>query len=142
MTSVEFIKTKVKEITEAGLKSFPDDFLFPCSVKDTLLPGEILIIGNEFFGSFEVLTVKGDLFCYTDTLLNAKYLTYASVQKKQNISLPLNPEDTEQVVKSYEKYLDELLKSIGKDYNVSFPENKDINGIINEVFKRVNLKRL
>ena len=142
MTPREFIKTKIKEISDPGLKSFPDDFSFPCLSKEICLPDETLIIGNEFFGSFEVMTVNGELFCHTDTLLNAKYYAYASGKKKRIIRLPLNLKDIGQVVKNYEKYLDEILKGIEKDYSALFPDSRDIDGIINEIFTRVNLRRL
>jgi hypothetical protein len=142
LTPKEFITKKIREISEEGIQNFPDDFLFPCETDTTTLPSGSLLIGNEFFGSYEVLTVNGDSFCHTDTLLKAKYYVYASRKKERNIKIPVNGKDIETVVKNYEKYLDKLLKQIENDYRSLNPEYKDVNSVVNEVFRLLNLKRL
>lgn len=142
MTSKEFITKEIKEISQEGVKIFPDDFLFPCDYNSLRLPPDALIIGNEFFGSYEVLTAKGDSFHHTDTLLKAKYLVYSGRQKDREIKIPEDEENIKTMVKNYEKYLDMILKQIEKDYKSSFPENKDFNNVVNEVFRLLNLNRL
>ncbi len=142
MTSKEFITEKIKEISQEGVKIFPNDFLLPCDHNSLRLPPDALIIGNEFFGLYEVLTIKGNSFQHADTLLKAKYLVYSGRQKDIEINIPADEKNIETMVKNYEKYLDMLLKQIEKDYKSSFPDNKDVNNIVNEVFRLLNLKRL
>ncbi len=142
MTSKEFIAKKVKDIPAEGLKVFPDDFLISCEVTSLDLPQETLIIGNQFFGSYEVLTAKGSSFCQAESLTRAKYIVYAGKQKNKMIKIPLNEKDIETAVKNYEKYLDDLLRQIKKEYRVQFPDVKEIDPTINEIFRLLNLSRL
>jgi len=142
LTSKEFITKEIKKISQEGVKIFPDDFLFPCDQNSLRLPPDELIIGNEFFGSYDVLTAKGDPFHHTDTLLKAKYLVYSGRQKDREIKIPGDEENIKTMVKNYEKYLDTILKQIEIDHRSSFPENKNVNKIVNEVFRLLNLKRL
>ena len=43
--------------------------------------GKPLIIGEEFFGKYKVLDVKGNVFIYVDNYYQAKYLVYDSRKK-------------------------------------------------------------
>jgi hypothetical protein len=142
LTAKEFIAQQIEEISRQEVKIFPGDFLFSCETDSVTLPSAALIIGNEFFGGYEVLTIKGDLFLHTDTLLKAKYLVYSSRLKDRAIKIPLDIKYIEAIVKNYEAYLDTVLKSIEKDYKMSFPGSKDLNTISNEIFRLLNLKRL
>lgn len=142
MTSKEFITQQTKEISGKGILKFPEDFLFPCDTEDIILPRDTLVIGNEFFGSYEVLTVNGESFCHTDTLIKAKFLVYAGRQKGREISLPVNAGDIEKIVKNYERYLDTILRNIEREYRAAFTEDKDVNNIVSEVFRLLNLNRL
>lgn len=142
MTPKEFISRQTKDISENGILKFPDDFLFPCDTEDIILPHDTLIIGNEFFGSYEVLTVKGESFCHAHTVTHAKFLVYAGRQSRREISIPVNQEDIEKIVKDYEKYLDTILRKIERDYRSAFDDDKDVNNIVSEVFRLLNLNRL
>lgn len=142
MTPKEFISRKIEEISRQGVKIFPDDFLLPCETTGINLPSAALVIGNEFFGRYEVLATGGDLFLHTDTLIKAKYLVYSSRLKEREIKIPVDIQFIETIVKNYESYLDKMLKLIEKDYKVSFAGGKDLNIIANEIFRILNLKRL
>lgn len=142
MTSKEFITKTVKQITDEGVPVFPDDFLPPCETVPFKLPSQTLVLGNEFFGSREVLTTDGSLFCHSESLARAKYLVYASGRKNREINIPVNDDDIETAVKNYGKFLDSVLKKTEKEYRTAFPESKDVNTVTNEVFRMLNLKRL
>ncbi len=142
MTSKEFITKTVKKIADEGISLFPDDFLPACEITTFKLPPQTLIMGNDFFGSREVLTTGGNLFCHADSLSRAKYLVYAAFKKDREISMPVQDTDIETAVKNYEKYLDSILKRTEKEYRSLFPESKDANKVVNEVFRLLNLKRL
>ncbi len=141
MTSKEFISKKVKELSSGGIKSFPDDFIIPCDTSSLTLPEETLIIGNEFFGSFEILTSKGNTFDHSESLLKAKYIVYAGKGKNKKIQIPLDGNNIEIIVKNYEKYLDVLLKAIESEYRTKFPEGDEIHIVTNEIFRKLNLYR-
>lgn len=142
MTPKEFISQKTKEISEKGIQIFPENFLYPCKTEEVSVPYETLVIGNEFFGSYEVLTVAGESFCHTDTLFKAKYFVYAGRQKSKKFIIPVDEKDIEKIVRSYERYLDGILRQIEREYISLFPEKKDVSNIVSEVFRILNLKRL
>lgn len=106
------------------------------------LPDETLIIGNEFFGSFEIITSKGTTYELTDSLIKAKYIVYAGKHRNEKIQIPREENDIEIVVKNYEKYLDGLLKQIESDYQTKFPEGDEIQIASNEIFRKLHLYRL
>ena len=141
MTLKEFIGKKVKELSSKG-KSFPDDFIIPCKMTSLTLPDETLIIGNEFFGSFEILTSKGTTYELTNSMIKAKYIVYAGKHRNETIQIPREENDIEIVVKNYEKYLDGLLKQIESDYQTKFPEGDEIQIASNEIFRKLHLYRL
>ena len=142
MTSREFILKKVKELSDERLKIFPDDFLISCDTNPFNLPSETLIMGNEFFGSYEILTADGSSICQAESLSKAKYIVYADKQQRKEIKIPVNEKDTSAAVKNYEKYLDDILRQMEKEYKTWFPEGKDMHSVINEIFRILNLKRL
>ncbi len=142
MTPKEFITKTVGKISDEGVRIFPDDFLPPCETVPIKLPPQTLITGNEFFGSREVLTTGGSLFCHTESLARAKYLVYAAVKPNRDIDVPVKDRDIDSAVKDYEKYLDTILRQTEKEYRSIFPEDKDVKAVINEVFRLLNLKRL
>jgi hypothetical protein len=45
------------------------------------------------------------------------------------------------LVDSYNNYLDELLDQIKKDYKKNFQDGKNVHGVSNEIFKKLNLIR-
>ena len=142
MTSKEFISKKVASFLSKGLNDFPANFIIPCSTIPLNIPSEILILGNEFFGSYEVLTTNGSLFGHAESFMKAKYIVYAGSQKNKKTVIPEKEKDIELIVKSYEKYLDVLLRQIEKEYNSEFPEGKELHSVSNEIFKKLNLIRL
>jgi hypothetical protein len=142
LTGKEFIGKKVKELSTEGLKSFPEDFIFPCDSTSLNLPGETLIIGNEFFGSYEILTSKGNLFGKPESFIKAKYIVYAGKHRNKIISIPLEEKNIETMVRNYEMYLDTLLRQIENEYAGIFPDGIDLHSITNDIFRKLNLIRL
>jgi hypothetical protein len=83
LTLREFTSRKVKELAAEGLKIFPDDFLISSDVSLLVLPSVALVISNEFFGSYDILTAKGDFYCRTESLPKPKYIVYAGRRIKR-----------------------------------------------------------
>lgn len=141
MTEKEFISGWTKKIAEAGIKNFPDDFIKDLSTEVFKLPGKTLVIGQEFFGSHEILTIDGDSFLQVSSYSKAKYIVYANRLKPKIIKIPLLVSEIKTIVSNYEIYLDGILKEIKIDYNKIFPDGKNSIMSVNEIFKILNLNR-
>ena len=141
MTLKEFTAGMIKTLTAGGIKIFPDDFLSSIKTTPLNLPAESLIIGNEFFGSYEVMTASGNIFCHTDTLIRAKYIVYAG-RKNKDCHIPEDEKEIEATVRNYEKYLDDIMRKISGEYKIQIPEGKETTSAVKDVFRILNLIRL
>ncbi|MCU0364420.1 MAG: hypothetical protein MUE93_01945 [Ignavibacteriaceae bacterium] len=132
MSEKDFIFSKSKELSLSGLKSFPIDFIKTKSISVIEVPEKVLVLGKEFFGSYEVSSAAGDFVLTFNNLFEAKYFVYASRQRKNKIKIPAENR----------QYLDELLQEIKKDYLKKFNNGKNFTSVLNEIFKKLNLTRL
>jgi hypothetical protein len=129
------------EKLEKEIKSFPEDFTQNVKTKRIKMPGKDLIKGSELFGSYEIADIEGNTFFQTKNSYELKYILYANKNKPTSIKIPTNEDDIETVVKSYEKYLDELLKNINTNYKKHFANPVKLHSVINKIFSLLNLKR-
>ncbi len=141
MTEKEFISGWTKKIGEAGIKNFPDDFITNFITEEIELPGKTLVLGQEFFGSHEILTIDGTPFLQLNSFVKAKYLIYSNRLKPKFIRIPTNESEIKSAVSDYENYLDNILKEIKVDYNTKFPDGKNSVASANEIFRILNLTR-
>lgn len=142
MSEKDFIFSKSREISLSGIKNFPVDFADLKNTREVEVPDKQLMPGTEFFGSYEVRTASGDFVLILDNEDEAKYISYASLNRKNEIKIPKELTNTREAVETYEKYLDSLLNEIKKDYTTRFKTGKNFNSVSNEIFKRLNLIRL
>lgn len=142
MSEKDFIFSKSKELSLSGLKSFPIDFIKTKSISVIEVPEKVLVLGKEFFGSYEVSSAAGDFVLTFNNLFEAKYFVYASRQRKNKIKIPAENSSIKKSVEEYEQYLDELLQEIKKDYLKKFTNGKNFTSVLNEIFKKLNLTRL
>ena len=142
MNEKDFIFSKSKELSLSGLKSFPIDFIKSKNLNTIEVPDKVLVLGKEFFGSYEVSSASGDLVLTFNNSFEAKYFVYASQNRKNKIQIPREINDIKKSVEDYEQYLDELLQEIRKDYLKKFSNGKNYTSISNEIFKKLNLARL
>ncbi len=141
MTEKEFIEKSAGEIRQK-LKKFPQDFLeenaeteiFKCN-------GEVLILGAEFFGMYDLINPRGELKLQLPDFESAKYYVYSSLSKPKEFPVPVNKNVLLQSVKKYELYLDEILKEIKDNFNKSFPDSPNANRAVIKVFQSLNLQR-
>jgi hypothetical protein len=138
----DFIYSKSKELSLSGLKRFPIDFITSKSLKTIEVPDKLLVLGKEFFGSYEISSAAGDFVLTFNNLFEAKYVVYASQQRKNKIEIPAEISSIKKSVEDYEQYLDELLQHIKKDYLKKFNNGKNFTSVSNEIFKKLNLARL
>ena len=141
MKEKEFISKWTTSISENGIRKFPDDFPVEGAFENIELPGKSLVIGEEFFGNFEVLTIDGTAVLQADNQSKAKYIVYSSRNKITSLKIPKNPDDVKTSVSKYENYLDSIIKDIDADYKRTFPGEKRGNALVNEIFRVLNLNR-
>jgi len=142
MSEKEFITLSASKLASNGIKNFPRDFTELKEHTELKLPGKTLLVGEEFFGKYEIHTAGGNSILHAESYLHAKYILYANRETPQIINLPTNESELKSVVQKYESYLDDIIKNIAADYKKSFPEQKNSKFVVNEVFKLLNLVRI
>ena len=142
MNEKDFIFSKSREFQLAGIKNFPLDFVNSKNFNVIEVPGKELVLGKEFFGSYEVSTIVGDFLLTFNNSHEAKYIVYASKNRKDTIKIPKESDNIKSAVENYEKYLDQLLQGVKKDYFARFNNGKNFTSVSNEIFKKLNLIRL
>lgn len=141
MSEKDFINNWTTLLSTEGIKKFPDDF---SEVKDFILlevPKQTLMLGKEFFGTYEVLTTSGESVYQVNDLNEAKYIIYSGRNRSGKILLPVSKDDITSTVKKYEVYVDSILSRIEKDFKQQFTESKNFPIVSNEIFKVLNLIR-
>lgn len=142
MNEKDFIFSKSKDLLLSGLKNFPQDFTISKKIKSIDVPEKVLSLGKEFFGSFEVTSATGDFVMTFQNEFEAKYVVYASQNRKNFINIPDDQSAVINAVKEYEKYLDNLLLEIKNEYQRKVNNGKNLTAVSNEIFKKLNLTRL
>lgn len=142
MNEADFIFSKSKELSLTGIKNFPIDFINTKGLSEIEVPEKVLVLGKEFFGSYEVSSATGDFVLTLSSQAEAKYLVYASRNRTSKIKKPGDQKLTEKAVEEYEKYLDRILFEIKKEYQRKINNGKNVTSVSNEIFKKLNLVRL
>lgn len=142
MTEKEFIAKTVEHYLGMGIKVFPADFVERTFVEALDIPTKKLILGEELFGSFEIITTDGSQVLLTDDLMKGKFIVYASCNANGLIEIPQEKKMVEDAVEKYENYIDFILVKIQKDFITAFPESENNLDVVNEIFKKLNLIRI
>ena len=142
MSESDFIFSKTKELSLSGIKNFPIDFHNSKDFTEIDVPDKVLVLGKEFFGSYEVSSTSSGFVMTFSNALEAKYIVYASRNRKNKIKIPRDFESIKKAIEEYEKYLDLLLQDIKKDYLKKINNGKNFSSVSNEIFKKLNLTRL
>lgn len=142
MNEADFIFSKSKELSLTGIKNFPIDFINTKGLSEIEVPEKVLVLGKEFFGSYEVSSATGDFVLTLSSQAEAKYLVYASRNRTSKIKKPGDQKLTEKAVEEYEKYLDRILFEIKKEYQRKINNGQNVTSVSNEIFKKLNLVRL
>lgn len=142
MTEKEFIAKIVENYLKRGIKVFPTDFVESTLVEVLDIPQKTLILGEQLFGSFEIITTDGSQVLLTDNMMKGKFIVYASCNANGLIEIPQEKRMLEDAVDNYENYIDSILIEIQKDFKTAFPESENNLDVVNEVFKKLNLIRI
>lgn len=142
MTEKEFIAKTVEHYLGNGIKVFPADFVEKTFVEILDIPKKTLILGEELFGSFEIITTDGSQVLLTDDLMKGKFIVYASCNANGLIEIPQEKTMVVDAVEKYENYIDFILLEIQKDFKSAFPESENNLNVVNEIFKKLKLIRI
>lgn len=123
------------------IKNFPEDFIDAKDVKEIKLPEDVLVLGAEMFGQYEIIDSYGNAIFTTDSIYTAKYILYSNRHKPKSIKIPTDENLVKETVKKYEKYLDELLEQIKSEFEKTYPKSKQLYEVTNYIFASLNLKR-
>lgn len=141
MNETLFVKNWIDKILSEGIKNFPLDFIDKDALTPISIPLKTLVIGNDFFGSVEVITTTGEQVYQAASHNEAKFIVYASKERNGLTYLPADKTKIPQCVELYDAYLDELLTKIKKDYTKTFPDGKNLLSLSNQIFQKLNLIR-
>ncbi len=141
MTEKEFISNQTAKFTNDGLKKFPEDFIKDENYNEIKMPLKGLILGEEFFGSIEILTVDGSVFMQAENLHTAKFIVYANRTKPELLKLPLNEDEIKKANAIYENYIDSIIRAVESEYKKNFKDGKNASLAVNEIFRMLNLTR-
>jgi hypothetical protein len=141
MAEKEFINNWVIKLRNGGLKKFPDEFVLTDDTRSLDLPSKTLILGPELFGTYEILDSQGNKIFQAENIANAKYILYANNCFPERIKIPNSIDDVNSALKSYEQYLDGMVKSIIAEFRTLFPEKKNFFEVSNIIFNSLDLHR-
>jgi len=141
VTEKEFISHYINKYSETNNKIFPDDFNSLTNTENLELPDKTLVLGNEFFGSIEIITTGGSPVLQVESIHKAKYIVYATVNRSGNIVIPKNEDEIKTAVDKYEKHLDWILLDIEEKLKKKLPESQNLHSVSNEIFLKLNLVR-
>ncbi len=136
-----FVEKWISKIQSAGIKQFPLHFIDFLQLQTISIPISTLVIGQEFFGAYEIITTSGDQVYQALTYDEAKFFVYSSKEKNGKAYLPKDKSLIKISVDAYNEYLDNLLEQIKKDYKNNFLDGKYLLTVSNEIFQKLNLIR-
>jgi hypothetical protein len=136
-----FIENWISKVQSSGVRQFPLHFIDESQLDIVSIPIKTLVIGQEFFGAYEIITTDGESVYHANNYDEAKFIVYSSKERNGKSYLPKDRSMTKTLVDSYNNYLDDLLAQIKNDYKKNFKDGKNVNGVSNEIFKKLNLIR-
>jgi hypothetical protein len=140
MSEKEFITNWASKLWTEKIKKFPEVFISACECRKLELPGKTLVIGEEFFGAFEILTIDGNAVYQAANHEEAKFIIYANRDKVNSVDIPISVGEIKAANVKYEQYLDGIIRNIDADYKKSFPGMAGTTAV-NEIFRTLNLVR-
>ena len=141
MNEKEFIEKIYNKILTSDLRKFPADFLDPNLLIKISVPVKTLVLGNEFFGKYEIITTDGAQVYQADALNEAKFFIYSSAERNGSAYLPEDKTLINKTIEEYHQYLDNIIRLIKSEYKKAFPDGKDVLSISNKIFQKLNFVR-
>jgi len=136
-----FIENWISKVQSSGIRQFPLHFIDESQLDNISIPIKTLVIGQEFFGAYEIITTDGESVYHANNYDEAKFIVYSSKERNGKTYIPKDRSMIKTLVDSYNSYLDDLLTQIKNDYKKNFKDVKNVNAVSNEIFKKLNLIR-
>jgi hypothetical protein len=136
-----FIENWISKVQSSGIRQFPLHFIDESQLDIVSIPIKTLVIGQEFFGAYEIITTDGESVYHASNYDEAKFIVYSSKERNGKTFIPKDKSIIKSLVDSYNNYLDDLLAQIKNDYKKNFKDGKNVNAVSNEIFKKLNLIR-
>ncbi len=140
MNDKEFINEQVERLRRE-LKNFPDDFMKKCTIRKETFPGKRLLLGEEFFGAYEIITADGAQVYSAKSFLEAKFIVYSGRTNPKILEIPVEENDLREIVLKYEQYIDGVIRTIDDAYKTKFPGSKSSMQAVAEIFKLLGVVR-
>ena len=140
MTEKDFAAQWIEKIKKE-LKNFPNDFLMKDNCDVLKLPGKVLFLPSPLFNSYQIIDETGETILATDDHFKAKYVMYANRTKPNEVQIPNTDLRIYEIVRDFEKHLDNFLKEMEKDFKSNFPNSKGFKRTSTQVFNSLNLHR-
>lgn len=141
MSEKLFIEKWINSIQSAEVKPFPFDYIYESQLNLFSIPKKTLVLGQEFFGAYEVITTDGEQVYQALDMDEARFFIYSSRERSGRSYLPKTKNTIREIILKYHKYLDRLIEDIRKDYKISFPDGKNVLSVTTEIFQKLNLIR-
>ena len=136
-----FVEIWVKKCLSEGIKNFPIDFADESYLERKTAPAKTLIIGQEFFGAYEIITTEGESVYQAKNYDEAKFIVYSARNRSGLFYLPKDLSQLKSILKQYDQYLDSFLSKMLTDYKKTFPGKKNFHSHSNKIFRTLNLIR-
>ncbi|MFA3783339.1 hypothetical protein ABRY23_09780 [Melioribacteraceae bacterium 4301-Me] len=140
MTEKDFAASYIEKIKN-DLKKFPDDFLGNDECEELSLPSKLLFFPPPLFDKYQIIDETGETIYSTDNQYKAKYVIYANRTRPTKLLMPKSDLRVYQIVRDYEKYLDNILKEIEIEFKTNFPNSKGFKRISALIFNSLNISR-
>ena len=141
MTEKEFTQNWIDKIKKE-LKFFPEDFIAQFECEIIPLPGKVLFLPSPLFGSYQITDENGETIFSTFEHFKAKYVLYGNRAKPVELKIPVKELHVYEIVRDYEKHIDNFLKEMEKEFKSFYPASKGFKRISTQVFNSLNLTRL
>lgn len=141
MTEKEFTTEWTGKLQGGLLKNFPEDFLKDSQYEERTIPSINLVMGEELFGSHEIVDSRGNSVLMAGSLPEAKYIIYSNRTKPHVLKIPKDETAIREMVKSYEKHLDSIIRQMETEFKKQVPNSKNFIAVSNDIFNLLNLKR-
>ena len=110
----------------------------------SFLLGRKCFIKNQFLkvvSSIEIIDLNGTPIHSSNNQYKIKYILYSNRNMPSSTKIPIDESVIEQLVRIYEKHIDELLKEMERDYISIFSTSDRFDETANKIFQIINLQR-
>ncbi|MCK7523496.1 MAG: hypothetical protein MZV64_40510 [Ignavibacteriales bacterium] len=115
-----FIENWLIKVQSSGIRKFPHHFIDESQLDNISIPIKTLVIGQEFFGAYEIITTDGESVYHASNYDEARFIVYSSKERNGKTFIPKDRSIIKSLIDSYNNYLDDLLAQIKNDYKRIF----------------------